>query len=571
MTRLPETADSRITHDQPTGAIRSWFNPRFRPDAKRHASAPALARQVLSDSADLFHFARGLTDIAERAEIAAVAGSSIRFEQVFGRLPVYHSDIVVNIDAGGHLTSIYNGYHYDIPQHLDGQSARIDEAEARKIAQGHLPGHRGIEVLHAELTVYQYEHTTSATGKPGPDAAPRARALAQFTAAQAEAAAGGFRPRPGTYYLAWNVRLQTTTPRGAWRVMIDAISGETLNVIDLAQYETGTALVFDPNPIVTSGNTALRHNSAAASINAQRMSVTLTDLNAPSGGTSRLHGAFVVMAEDEAPTIAEPTSATAAFNYPWDDTSFLDAMAYFHLDRFQSYVQSALGITNAANYAISVDPQGLNGDDNSHYVPGGGGTGAIAFGGGIQPIPGSNPVPDAADGMVVLHEYGHAIQDNSNPGFDNPASGVGEGWGDTLAAVYYDDKHANPAATRGYMMSWDSEMGTGSWSGRRYDVTWLFDGPEYTAATGPSGDNHTAGQLWCATTFQLYRKPGRGFRLSGGQIGRARPAAAPASASELQCAHQRRHGRSDGPADRSRRQQPRRLAHRQRPASQGDL
>jgi len=53
-------------------------------------------------------------------------------------------------------------------------------------------------------------------------------------------------------------------------------------------------------------------------------------------------------------------------------------------------------------------------------------------------------------------------------------------------------------------MSWDSEMGTGSWSGRRYDVNWLFDGSEYTGA----GDNHTAGQLWCATMFELYRKLG---------------------------------------------------------------
>jgi hypothetical protein len=47
-------------------------------------------------------------------------------------------------------------------------------------------------------------------------------------------------------------------------------------------------------------------------------------------------------------------------------------------------------------------------------------------------------------------------------------------------------------------------MGTGSWPGRRYDVTWLFDGPEYTGA----GDPHISGQLWCATMFELYRKLG---------------------------------------------------------------
>ena len=41
---------------------------------------------------------------------------------------------------------------------------------------------------------------------------------------------------------------------------------------------------------------------------------------------------------------------------------------------------SLLGLTNVASYAIPIDPQGLNGADNSHYVPGGG-TGYVAFGG----------------------------------------------------------------------------------------------------------------------------------------------------------------------------------------------
>ena len=153
------------------------------------------------------------------------------------------------------------------------------------------------------------------------------------------------------------------------------------------------------------------------------------------------------------------------------------------------------------------------GKTNSHYSPGGNGTGYIAYGGGLQPIPTSNPVPDAADAMVVLHEYGHAIQDNCNPNFDNPASGVGEGFGDTLAAIFYDDKHADPDATRGFMMSWDSEMGTGSWPGRVYNVTWLFDGPEY--ANARITDNHIAGELWCTTVFELYRKLGGDSGYSG--------------------------------------------------------
>ena len=56
-------------------------------------------------------------------------------------------------------------------------------------------------------------------------------------------------------------------------------------------------------------------------------------------------------------------------------------------------------------------------------------------------------------------------------------------------------------------MCWDtSPFGSpsASWPGRRYDVNWLFDGPEFAAANG----THTDGQLWCATMFELYRKLG---------------------------------------------------------------
>jgi hypothetical protein len=517
MARIPLGQESRITRDAASGAIRTWFNPHFHPASKAGDTPQDVAHGALVDSADLFAWKADLSDIAHHSINAGPGSSSVRFAQSFKGLPVDSSDIVVNLDAAGHLTSIYNDYHYDIPAALDPKNAKLAEQEAVRIAEALLVGHRGIKVKKAALVVYQYRHVTNHPGKPGPGPAPRARALAAFATHQAEAAAKEFQPHPGQYYIAWDIRLLTANPRGEWRVLIDAVSSNVLNLIDLAQYATGTALVFDPNPIVTGGDTMLRHSSPAATINAQRANVNLDNLNAPMGGNYVLHGSYVQMQEEEAPTVAEPTSATATFDYSWDDNSFLDAMAYFHLNRFQEYIQTTLGLTNAANYAIPVDPQGLGGADNSHYSPGGAGTGYIAFGGGIQPIPAYNPIPDAADAMVVLHEYGHAIQDNSNPNFDNPPSGVGEGWGDTLAAIYYDDKHSNPAATRGFMMSWDSEMGKGSWSGRHYDVAWLFDGPEYADAVAT--DNHTAGQLWCATMFELYRKLGGDSVYAGAKSG----------------------------------------------------
>jgi len=515
MSRIVLNNQSRVTHDQASKAIRSWFNLQFKPSSKASDTPQEIAHNVLADSADLFLWNSALADLASRTTLSGPAAVSVRYYQLFKKLPVDSSDIVVNLASDGHLQSIYNNYHYDIPDSLDPKHARVTDEAARRLAENLLEGHRSIEVHSATLIVYQYRHVANGTGKPARGSAQRTRALAAFAFRQAEATiSDNFAPRTGEYYIAWDVRLLTANPRGSWRVLIDAVSGHALQVIDLSQYATGSADVFDPNPIVTSGDTTLRHTSPTATINAQRISGTVDNLNAASGGVYKLHGSYIQMKEEESPTVAEPTDPGATFNYSWDNNSFLDAMAYFHLNRFQEYVQTTLGITNAANYSLPVDPQGFDGQDNSHYVPGGSGTGYIAYGGGIQPIPASNPIPDAADAMVVLHEYGHAIQDNSNPNFDNPASGIGEGFGDTLPAIYYDDKHANPSATRGFMMSWDSEMGTGSWPGRLYNLTWLFDGPEYTSAVA-AGDNHTAGQLWCTTMFELYRKFGGDSVYSG--------------------------------------------------------
>src|SRR5262249_6371378 len=146
----------------------------------------------------------------------------------------------------------------------------------------------------------------------------------------------------------------------------------------------------------------------------------------PADGSGKLHldGAYATMEELESPTQAEPTSAAGDFSFSWNDAHFLDAMAYYHIDRFQNYIQATLLLSNVANFAIPVDPQGLNGADNSHYVPGA--NPYISYGS----TSGGNPVPDAADAMVVLHEYGHAIQDNVNSPFGIPGSGVGEGFGD---------------------------------------------------------------------------------------------------------------------------------------------
>lgn len=500
MPRIPLLPETRVDRDPAVDAIRSWFSPSGNEVAKTPFNAQNVAREVLSDNADLFRWSRDLRDLMDRTVLTGQGSYSVRLDQEFKGVPVDSSEVVVNVYTDGRVHSIYNNYHYDIPDNLDPKNIKVQEAEAREAVERLTDGFERRMISKPRLIVYRYQRDDNRPPKPAPHQIDFHRRIAAI-----REAAAGEAPKQGQHYLAWDFTMTARDPTQSWRILIDANTGRLINAIDLLQYAvagaaiqpkgilkaSGTGKVFDPNPIVTSGNTGLSSGTPIGTLDMQQVPVTLDRLNAPVGADYHLDGAYARMEEIENPVFNEPTSTTADFTYPSNNRSFLDTMCYFHLDRFQNFIQTDLAMNNVANFSIATDPQGFNGADNSRYDPS---AKNLAFGEG--------GIPDAADAMVILHEYGHAIQDNVNPGFSNYSAGISEGFGDFLAAVFYDDKHAN-SATRGIMMSWDANPTDGFWTGRRYDVPWLFDGPEFAAANG-----HNRGQLWCATMFELYRKLG---------------------------------------------------------------
>ncbi|KAF3920097.1 hypothetical protein AA313_de0201293 [Arthrobotrys entomopaga] len=494
------TPESRVAYEASNSAIRLWYDlSGNQASAKPFFNPRDVAHDALKTYSKQFAWNADLADLVDHRTNNNGNAHSVRFTQRFKRVPVDASEVVVNMTTNGTIYSIYNGYHYGIPQDLEPEKITVSREQARSLVDRLVVRQfKKYEVESQTLIVYQYYPFVNRPprGKGGSDENPRIAALKKAEEVREPLAKPESEepiisgPEEGQYYLAWDFRVLTQNPRNYFRIPIDAMSGRPLIVIDLAQYAAGTTKAFDPNPVVTTGNVNLAPNTAASVLDGYTQSVGIDHLNAKdSSGKYHLDGTFVQMDEIEAPTYNEPTSTTTDFSFSTGNRSFLDAMAYFHLDRFQNYIQTSLGLTNVANYSIRIDPQGLNGEDNSHYIGG-----AITFGEG-------GGVPDAQDAMVILHEYGHAIQDNTNPGFNNPSSGIGEGFGDFLSAIYFDDKHVNPSATRGWMMSWDAR---GGWGGRRYDVSYNFDDPQYTSLT----DNHDTGQLWCATGFELYRKLG---------------------------------------------------------------
>jgi hypothetical protein len=144
-----------------------------------------------------------------------------------------------------------------------------------------------------------------------------------------------------------------------------------------------------------------------------------------------------------------------------------------------------------AEYSIVVDPQGQSGTDVSQ----GSGT-EIILGGGTEDI------PDATDAMVIVHEYGHALQDclNSN---SNLNGGEAEGFSDFLAAVYFDDKHKPVTPpTRGTMFSWNWNPVDYPGRARRLPAR----APEPGRLDLKTG--YDLAPLWSSAAFELYRKLG---------------------------------------------------------------
>ena len=220
--------------------------------------------------------------------------------------------------------------------------------------------------------------------------------------------------------LVWRVILPARVPLGSFEVLIDARTKATVRVRDLLREATGTASIFDPNPVVAQGSrSGLADNNDADSpaFTALRTPVALARLN---DGDTCLAGQWVkatLPSGDVCAPARDFSSVTRA------DERFEALMAYFHVDRAQAYIES-LGFTNVGNRQLHVHANAFPAD-NSYYDPI---TGEISLGEG-----GSD---DGEDAEVLNHEYGHAVQDDQVPEFGSTVQGraMGEGFSDYLAA-----------------------------------------------------------------------------------------------------------------------------------------
>lgn len=422
-----------------------------------------MAQQYLLENAQLLHLKNGISDLVHTSTRETPGGYHVRLQQYASGYPVYKAEIVVNINRRNMVTFVMNGYKPGVK--LDRQTPALSAAAASQIAKNYMDIRGRLDYEKTELIVYHLK------GK--------SRLVYRVALAPAE----------DTF--------------GDWEILIDAFSGGIIKAADNAVYgdrsrNTASGWVFDPDPLtraraVYGGQFADNNDNDTDSLTAQLAEVPLLDVTF-SGGQYHLNGPYARIMDFEAPFKGLFSQADSNFHYTRSPDAFEAANVYYHVDKSMRYINETLGF-NLMPFqytgGVQVDPHGLNGDDNSHYIPS---TGRIAWGEG--------GVDDAEDEDVILHELGHGIHDWLTNGSLSQVQGLSEGCGDYWAASYNRSTGFwQPGDPQYYwVFQWDGH--NPFWSGRITNYTAQYPG-------GLTGQIHTDGQIWSSTLMQIWDDIGR--------------------------------------------------------------
>jgi hypothetical protein len=258
---------------------------------------------------------------------------------------------------------------------------------------------------------------------------------------------------------------------------------------------TAPAQVFAPNPVADLGIQTLTDQKDADYFSADPTlarayhRVTLTDLD----GSGTLTGTYAKVISE---TGKAAVNAGSGFVYTRDQDQFEQTMGYYWVTQAQRYIQSlgfgsTLPKVNRRQQLLRINQFG---GDNSFYREGTGKL-TITFGKG--------GVDDAEDAEVIVHEYGHSVQDNQVPGFGSTpeAGAIGEAFGDYLAVTV--SEHFAPTPDEPCVADWDSTSYTSAVPHclRRVDGSKHY--PEDLV-----GEVHADGEIWSRALWDIHKALG---------------------------------------------------------------
>jgi zinc metalloprotease ZmpB len=207
-------------------------------------------------------------------------------------------------------------------------------------------------------------------------------------------------------------------------------------------------------------------------------------------GSGGLTGRYVVVKSETGKPATATNGAFPAFHRDVDQ--FEQVMGYFWVDTAQQYLQhlgfgADLPPANQRQIELRIDQFG---GDNSFFRPD---KANISLGKG--------GVDDAEDAEVIVHEYGHSVQDGQIPGFGTTleAGSIGEAFGDYLAVAVTSWAAGVPTLTpEACIADWDSTSYTSTVPHclRRLDGTKHY--PEDVV-----GEVHADGEIWSRALWDI--------------------------------------------------------------------
>ena len=250
---------------------------------------------------------------------------------------------------------------------------------------------------------------------------------------------------------------------------------------------TGSGTVFLPNPVADLQNQELTDQNDAdyPALAAAYHTVTLTNLD----GSGFLRGDWANVLSETGDPAYSPTNT---FTYRRDDDRFEQVMAYHWVTQAQKYIQS-LGF-GSTRRPVNMESQDLRinqwGADNS-----------FSWDKKDMIKLGKGGVDDAEDAEVILHEYGHAIQDSQQTPFGYGSSfearSIGEGFADYWAVTVADVFAPTPDPA--CVADWDSVSYTTTAPHclRRVDLDL-----HYPANINPNSV-HATGRIWSRALWEI--------------------------------------------------------------------
>lgn len=283
------------------------------------------------------------------------------------------------------------------------------------------------------------------------------------------------------------VRL-TTAVVGATAITAALLVGVVSTPAASATTNSAAATVFYPNPVQSLGDESLTDQKDAdyPALAAAYRRVTLTNLD----GSGTLTGTYVQVKSDT----GTPARAVDGSFPAWhrDSDQFEQVMGYYWVTTAQEYLQSlgfgrTLRPVNQRQIELRINQYG---GDNSFFREN---KANITLGKG--------GVDDAEDAEVIVHEYGHSVQDGQVPGFGtNLESGaIGEAFSDYLSVAVTSWQTGVPTKTpEACVADWDSTSYTRTVPHclRRLDGNKMY--PQDMV-----GEVHADGEIWSRALWDI--------------------------------------------------------------------